>query len=206
MASLLDPYIPLPDVRERHEITIQAPPGFVLDVARDFDMQSIAMVRAIIRLRALVLGAPASPPRRPAGLVSETLAMGWGRLADVPDRCFIAGATCRPWQANVVFTPLPPGQFATFPAPGQVKIAWTLEVEALGSRRTRFATETRAVATDEVARAKFRRYWRTFRAGIVVIRWLILPALRREAERRWRQEEWAGAGLDGFPAPKGGGR
>jgi hypothetical protein len=196
MASLLDRYIPLPDVRERHEITIHAPPGLVLDVARDFDMQSIALVRAIIRLRAWVLRAPAAPARRPAGLVAETLAMGWGRLAEVPDRCFVAGAACRPWQANVVFTPIPSDRFATFSAPGRVKIAWTLEAEPLGLLRTRFASETRAVATDEVARAKFRRYWRTFRIGVVAIRWLILPALRREAERRWRQAERARAGLD----------
>ncbi len=38
--------------------------------------------------------------------------------------------------------------------------------------------------TDDAARKKFRRYWRVFGMGIVLIRWLLLPALRREAERR----------------------
>jgi len=41
-------------------------------------------------------------------------------------------------------------------------------------------------ATDDAARKKFRRYWRTFGAGIVLIRWLLLPALCREAELHWR--------------------
>ena len=67
----------------------------------------------------------------------------------------------------------------------RVKIAWTLEAEPLGAELTRFTTETRAVATDESARNKCRRYWRLFGIGIVGIRWLLLPAIRREAERRW---------------------
>ena len=53
---------------------------------------------------------------------------------------------------------------------------------------TRFAQETRAVATDEQARRMFRRYWRWARFGIVAIRRLILPAVRRAAERRWALE------------------
>lgn len=184
--AVLDRYIPRPDVRERHEITVHAPPHLVLEVARGFDMQSIPLVRAIIWLRARLLGARRTPAREARGLLAEMLALGWGRLEDVPDRRFVAGAACRPWHADVEFAPIPADQFATSSAPDRVKIAWTLEAEPLDSGRTRFATETRAVATDEVARAKFRRYWRTFGIGIVVIRWLILPALRREAERRWR--------------------
>jgi hypothetical protein len=42
------------------------------------------------------------------------------------------------------------------------------------------------VATDAEARRKFRNYWRKFGRGIVLIRWLVLPAIRREAERRYR--------------------
>ncbi len=68
----------------------------------------------------------------------------------------------------------------------QVKIAWTLEAEALGPALTRFATETRVVATDAQARTKFRRYWRRFGIGIVMIRQLLLPAIRRQAEQQWR--------------------
>jgi len=183
---VLDRYILQPDVRARHEITIHAPPGLVLDVARELDMQSIPLIRAIIWLRARLLGARGTPARRATGLVAEALALGWGRLEHVPDRWFVAGAVCRPWHANVEFTAIPPDRFATYAEPDRVKIAWTLEAVPLDEGRTRFATETRAVATDDAARAKFRRYWRTFGIGIVVIRWLILPALRREAERRWR--------------------
>jgi hypothetical protein len=42
------------------------------------------------------------------------------------------------------------------------------------------------LATDDATRKKFRRYWRFFGIGIVMIRWLLLPALRRAAEQRAR--------------------
>jgi hypothetical protein len=86
----------------------------------------------------------------------------------------------------VTFHAIPPARFASYDEPEQVKIAWTLEADPIGPALTRFSSETRAVATDAVARARFRRYWRWARFGIVAIRLLLLPAVRREAERRWR--------------------
>ena len=74
-----------------------------------------------------------------------------------------------------------------FAEPGLVKIAWTLEADPIDDTHTRLASETRAVATDDQARRRFKRYWRLAGFGIVLIRWLALPAVRREAERRrWR--------------------
>lgn len=185
-AGVLDRFVPRPDVGGRHEITIHAPAEVVLDAARNFDMQSIPMVRAIFCLRAKVLGARMPATRPATGLVSEMLALGRGCLAEEPGHFFVAGAACQPWQADVVFSPIAPAQIATYAEPDQVKIAWTLEVEALGPALTRFATETRVVATDDQARKKFRRYWRIFGIGIVMIRRLLLPALRRQGERQWQ--------------------
>jgi hypothetical protein len=110
------------------------------------------------------------------------LRMGWTRLAEEPNRFFVAGAACQPSQADVTFSPITPEPFAAFAEGDQVKIAWSLESEALGPALTRFATETRAVATDRAGRTKFRRYWLTFG----MIRRLLLAALRRRAERRWQ--------------------
>ncbi|HSG32954.1 MAG TPA: hypothetical protein VLA37_00350 [Sphingomonadaceae bacterium] len=185
-AAVLDRFVPRPDAGGRHEITIHAPAEVVLDVARNFDMQSIPMIRAIFWLRAKVLGARMPAARPATGLVSEMLGLGWGCLTEEAGHFFVAGAACQPWQADVVFSPIAPEQFATYAEPDQVKIAWTLEAEALGPALTRFATETRVVATDDQARKKFRRYWRIFGIGIVMIRRLLLPALRREAERQWQ--------------------
>lgn len=182
--SPLDRLIPQPDVRERFETTVEAPAAVVLAAAAGLDLQSLPLVRAIFRLRELLMGAsPAARARQ--GLLADMQSLGWGVLHEEADRCVVCGATCRPWLADVTFTPIPPAQFASFAQPGQVKIAWTLEAVPLGPTTTRFAQETRAVATDAQARLRFRRYWRWARFGIVAIRLLLLPAVRRDAQRRW---------------------
>lgn len=185
MPAFLDRYIPRSDARSRYAVTVHAPPELVLEVARDFDMNSIPLVRAIFGLRAKLLGARYEARR--AGLVDWMTELGWGRLEEAPGRCFAAGAACQPWLPDVVFKPVAPEDFEDYAEPDHVKIAWTLEVEPIGPAETRFATETRVAATDEQSRTKFRGYWRKFRFGIVLIRRLLLPAVRREAERRWRQ-------------------
>jgi hypothetical protein len=185
MPASLDDFIAVPFVRERHEITVAAPADIVFETAYNFDLLSIPLVRTIFWLRAKFLRAT-PPPRRWKGWVAETQGMGWRSLIEVPDRLYVAGAVCQPWVGNVVFTPVPPERFAEYAEPEMVKIIWTIEAEPLGPERTRLATETRAKPTDLESRRKFRRYWRMAGAGIVLIRWLTLPAIRREAERRWR--------------------
>ena len=181
MPSPLDPFLPAPDIRERFTLEVDAPAAVVMEVARGFDMQSVPLVRLIFALRDRIMGT--THLRRPErGLVAETAALGWGVLAEVPDRRYVAGARCRPWEADVVFTPIPPAAFAAWNEPGWVKIAWTLETVPLAPERTLLVSETRAAATDEGARRRFRRYWRWARFGIVAIRWLLLPAIRRAAE------------------------
>lgn len=186
--SLLDRFLASPDVRERFEVTVQAPADLVMQEAARFDMQSISVVKAIIWLRGRLMGAKVATPRKPQGILEETRALGWGLLAEQPARYIVCGAICQPWQADVRFSAVAPDEFATYAEPDQVKIAWTLEAEALGPALTRFAQETRAVATDEQARIRFRRYWRWARFGIIAIRLLMLPAVRRAAERRWSVE------------------
>lgn len=191
MTGTIATFIPVADRAHRHEIDVRAPAELVLDVAQHFDLQSVRLVHAVFWLRAKLLRAQALPPRHMAGLVDEMTGLGWGLLAREPGRLLIMGSVTQPWVADVRFRTLPPDRFAAFSEPAQVKIAWTLEATPLGPARTRFGTETRAVATDDEARRRFRRYWRLFGAGIVLIRWLVLPAVRREAERRFRATELA---------------
>lgn len=182
--ALLDPFVPSPDVRHRHAITIHAPARLVMEVARNFKIESVWLVRTLFHIRAGLLGA-AAPPESQSGLVDQMRSIGWGCLAEDRDHYYVAGAICRPWNAKPGFTPIAADQFATFSEPDGVKIAWTLEVTGLLPAFTRFATETRAVATDAQARFKFRRYWRKFGPGIVLIRLVLLPAVRRRAEKVW---------------------
>ncbi len=188
--SPLDAFLPSPDVREHHRITVRAPASFVYEACRVFDMQSVFLVRATFRLRALLLGAADAQGWKSDGLFTDVRRMGWGILVDEPPHLFVAGANCQPWRADVRFTPRS-GDIRTFAAPEQVKIAWSLEVEASGPEECRLHTETRAQATDAAAHRRFMRYWRWARFGIIGIRLLLLPAIRREAEARYRRDQVA---------------
>jgi hypothetical protein len=189
--ALLDRFIARPEIGERFETTIRAPAALVMQVAADFDMQSVAAVRWIFRLRDRMLGTH-SGARSPQGILDETRRLGWGTLDEQAGRFVVCGARCQPWLADVQFTAVPPEAFAAYAEPDQVKIAWTLEAWPIAPGVTRFAQETRAVATDSASRGKFMRYWRWARFGIIAIRLFMLPAVRREAERRWAVERARG--------------
>jgi hypothetical protein len=184
--DLLDRFMPAYEVVERHHIRVAAPAAITLAAAREQDLLQLPLVRRIFKAREMVLGATPNNHPQPRGLVAATLALGWGILADVPDRELIIGAVTRPWEPNVTFRALPSDGFAAFCEPGLVKIAWTLRVDPVDAETSIFRTETRAMATDAAARARFRRYWAFASPGIALIRRLSLGPLAREAERRAR--------------------
>lgn len=66
----------------------------------------------------------------------------------------MVGAVTQPWKADVVFRARPPDECVTYEEPGYVKIAWTLRADPLGDAQSAFRTETRAVSTDPLARAR----------------------------------------------------
>jgi len=187
MGESIHRFLPACDVRERHEIRVSAPADLVFATAEHFELQSLALVRTIFWLRSRLMGARYEGFHK--GLLEEMQGLGWTKLAYTPGRTLVMGAASQPWIADVEFRSIPAAEFAAFHEPDMVKIAWTFEAEPLGDTVTRLATETRAQATDEEAREKFRPYWRKFRPGIVLIRRLALRGVKREAERRYRRSQ-----------------
>ena len=183
---LLDRFLPIYDVAERHHIRINAPAEGTFAAASEVDLLTSPIVRAIFRAREVLLGSEPDTVARPRGLLASTKSIGWGVLAEVPNRAVVMGAVTRPWEANVVFRALPPEEFAVFDEPGYVKIAWTLRADPVTPLTSVFRTETRAVATDRTARSRFRKYWALLSPGIIVIRWMMLGPVKAEAERRAR--------------------
>jgi hypothetical protein len=182
--DLFDRFIPVYEVVERHHVGVAAPAAITLSAAREQDLLQIPLVRAIFRAREIVLRATPDDRSKGNGLLDTVQALGWGILAEVPDRELVVGAVTNPWEPNVTFRVLPPNEFAEFSEPGFVKIAWTLRADPVDDHTSIFRTETRAIATDTTARARFRRYWAFASPGIASIRWLSLRPLKREAERR----------------------
>jgi hypothetical protein len=181
--DLLDRFMPKCDVVERHQIQVAAPADVTFAALMDVDLEDSAVVRTIFKAREIVLGADQGRIAT-HGLVATTKALGWRVLAEQPGRDLVMGAVTQPWKANVEFRGLPPGEFAVFDRPGFVKIIWTLRADPVDATHSIARTETRAVATDRIARRKFRWYWARFSAGIVLIRGLTLRLVKSEAEKR----------------------
>jgi hypothetical protein len=184
---LLDAFMPVYDIVERHHVRVGAPADITFAAACEADLMKAPIVRAIFRARERLLGSTPDAAARPTGIVALTTSIGWRVLAEEPSREVVVGAVTQPWKANVVFRPLPPAEFVSFSEPDYVKIAWTLRVAPLSGAESEFITETRAIATDASARSKFRRYWSFLSPGIIVIRWMSLSAVKSDAESRARR-------------------
>ena len=182
--ALLDRFMPAYDVVERHRIRVDAPADVTFDAATRMDLQQSPIVRAIFKARESIMRSRRHSEPAPGSFITQMQSIGWGVLAEVPDREIVMGAVTQPWMADVVFRPLPPAEFAAFHEPDYVKIVWTLRADPRGPGRSVFRTETRAVATSPDARARFRRYWAFVSPGVILIRRLSLGPLKTDAERR----------------------
>jgi hypothetical protein len=180
---LIDAFLPDPEVRERHHTVVAAPADLTWAAAQDLDFRASAVVRALFRGRELLMHAGRNTREEAGTFLQQVQALGWRRLAEEPGRELVFGAVTRPWEANVVFRGLEPGEFRTFAEPDYAKIVWSLAVEPAGERSV-FSTETRVATTDAAARRKFRRYWALMSPGILMIRREGLRLVRRDAERR----------------------
>jgi hypothetical protein len=183
--SLIERFLPTYEVAERHEVDVAAPAELTMAAARDMDLYRSPVVHAVFAIRTLPSRLRGAPPRMPASLLQETLALGWRILAEVPGREIVVGAVTQPWRAEVEFRGIDPDAFAGFAEPGYAKIVWTLEAIPLGPAASRFRTETRVSTTDPHSRALFRKYWAALSPGILIIRRQSLKLVKADAERRF---------------------
>jgi len=171
------------EVTERHTIRVTAPAEIAFEAAMSLNLEHSRIIRALFHTREFMLGGQRSEAV-PKPLLSWAEALGWGVLAQIPGRDVVLGAVTRPWEANVVFRPIPSDQFAAFQEPEYVKIIWTVRSDASSATESIVRTETRVTSTDLCARAKFRRYWVFLSPGIRLIRRVALAKIKKEAERR----------------------
>lgn len=188
----LDRFMPLYEVAECHSIRVAAPGEVTFAAEVDCRLDKSALIRAIFKGRELMLGSePGGQPASP-GFLAQMKSLGWGQLAEIPGREVVMGGATKPWEANPVFRALPPEVFRQFSEPGYAKIIWTLRADPTGPDRSIARTETRVVTTDPASRARFRRYWALLSPGIILIRWAMLRQVKREAERRFREQSEVG--------------
>jgi hypothetical protein len=184
--SLLDRFIPEPEVVEHHQIAIDAPADVVLATAKELELLKSPVIRAIFRARELALGGEPDTRPHPTTLMEQMQSIGWVVLSERPGREIVFGSVTQPWQAEPVFRSVPADAFKDFAEPGYVKIAWTLRADPVDDQHSIFHTETRVCTTDEYARDRFRTYWSFVAPGVELIRLAMLRPLKRTAEGRVR--------------------
>jgi hypothetical protein len=183
LEPLLDRYVPDWEVVEHHEIVVDTPAQLTYAAARRLDFESEPVVRAIFRLRQLVMRSTETVDTGSRELVARMIRLGWAILVELPGRAVVMGAVTQPWRRSPVFQPLSASEFTAFNQIGFAKIAWSIRVEPDGPHRSVASTETRVTITDPVSRARFRWYWAFLSPGILLIRRAVLRRLKREAER-----------------------
>ena len=184
--SSLDPFFPEYQVFERYEVVAHAPAETAFSAAAALKLEDSSLVRAIFSTREMFLGSRPDDNALRLGLIEKAKQWGWGVLKVMPGQEMLFGAVTQPWVARPVFKSLSPEEFIGFMTPGYVKIAWTLRVDPLDQATSILSTETRAFATDQQARKKFRRYWSMVMPGTVLIRRLALCQAKKQAEAMTR--------------------
>ncbi|MEI9811525.1 MAG: hypothetical protein WDO18_02100 [Acidobacteriota bacterium] len=180
--ALFDSLLPLYDVQEQHQIRIAAPVHVTWATAQAMNLDQLAIVRLLVRIRSLAMGKLPQPPDPAGGLIDASKKIGWGWLAEEPEHEVLMGAVTQPWHGKVIFRPLSPEAFVAFRDPNFVKIAWNLRVDADGAGSI-LRTETRVQPTDDEARGRFRRYWSFIFPGVVLIRFALLREIKNRSER-----------------------
>jgi len=184
VGSVLDQFLAVYDLEERHQTRVAAPPDVTFVAASDVDIRRVPMIRALFKGRELLLGGKGDEGERPRTLLTWMQSLGWTVLVHVPGRQVVLGTVMRPWEPDPSPRVVAPEEFAAFLEPGYVKIVSTWAALPAGSDGSQFTIATRVATTDATARRLFRRYWSLFSPGSLLIRYVGLRLVRDEAERQ----------------------
>jgi hypothetical protein len=194
---LIDHFLPRYDVTEIQELSVDAPPEVTYPAIRETDLRdpligTLFAVRELpARLARRMRGEVRGPP--PATFTFNDLTkpeMGFMLLAEEPGVELVVASVGRFWRRDYGWHSVAPDRFVDFDEPGYAKLAISFRVQRTGADRSLLRYEARTATTDDVARTRFRRYWRVIRPGVAIVMRRTLKRIRAEAERR-------GAGLVG---------
>lgn len=175
--SSLDRLIPTPRHVEVDATEVAAAPDRVWDAIRHGDLGKSPLVRALFQLRTR----EAAPVLRLDDLRSTEREPGFQILCHDPPRSVAVGAIGQVWKLDIPFVHVASAdEFRRFDRPGEVKVAWAIDVEPLPSGGSRIWVEVRVDATDDESWTRFRRYFRVIGPASRFIRRSILASLRRE--------------------------
>jgi hypothetical protein len=189
----LDSWLPRYEFSEYHSRRIRASAESVHRALHEIDVARIPLVRVLVTLRALpgLLFAPRATLAKLRSRAGGEPRMGlmapggFVLLADEP-REIVLGLTGRFWRASGEVLPSDAATFRDAPPTGAARVALNFLLAPQADGATLLSTETRIHVPDAAARRKFVWYWRAIRLGSGAIRWAMLRAVARGAERSTR--------------------
>jgi hypothetical protein len=147
---LIDRFLPVYDVVERHEIMIHATAERVYAEVRNLDLTRSKLSRLLFRLRGL--------PPASHNTLDDVLKMGFILLAEEYDREIVLGVVGRFWKLSGGLRRLGPDEYLSFDQPGYAKGAWNFHLSP-AEGGVLLTTETRVRCPDARSRLRFRFYW-----------------------------------------------
>ncbi len=196
----VDEFLPVFDFSDTIETAVAADPATTWPALMEADLIKVGQARPLVGL----LGAvrvlpqlvwqrlhgehPPAPPERLTLRDTTKLPMsegGWVLLGEQPGEEIALGLVGKFWRPVIEYAEVDSAAFKDFAQPGFAKTVYALGTRPLEGDRTLLWATMRTAATDEHARAWFRRYW-IFGVGYgahVLVHGL-LDFVREEAEHR----------------------
>ena len=171
---LIDEYLPIYDVRERHRIAVHAPVERVYAAVRALDISEARLTRTLFRLRGL--------PCPPRFTLDDFLKMRFILLGECPDEELLLGLVGKFWTPAGELRLLTRGEFKNFNERGYAKAAWNFSLTRTSDDVASLETETRVFCTDSASRMRFRLYWTVVGAFSGIVRREMLRIIKRNAE------------------------
>lgn len=173
--------LPGAEFTEHHDVVVEATPERVWTALRATRWSDLRVTLPLMAIRGL-------GPRVPEGETGLLIGPGGPTpVVHLQEGCRATGVSvAQPWRARPERGPRMTSLAAVkaFAEPGWLKMGMEFELHPLPGGRTRLSTVTLCEPTDEVARARFARYWRAIRPFSGLIRMDMLRAVRRRAVTR----------------------
>ena len=182
---LIDDFLPVYDVFERHGTAISAPPDKVYATVRTLDLAELPLVHWLMLLRGLPgrLFSRRNTQERPDLTLDGLIESGFILLGERPGHEILLGIVGRFWRPAGDPLRMPSERFREFEEPGYAKAVWSYSLTSESADLTRLTTETRVRCFDRGSRLRFRLYWTLVRPFSGLIRKEILRAVKKKAER-----------------------
>ncbi len=193
-ATLLDSVLPVheAEVAQFHAVEVHATPEATMVAVKTVRPGEVPWLPLLYALRALPARLLTRPwhwsrtsARRHASFLQMSLESGFVELAE-SERELVIASIAQFWKLTGSHTVrvASADEFRRFAINGYARTAMSFRVEPLEAGRVRLTTETRVAFTDAVARHKFRPYWMVIGPWAGLIRWEMLRAIKRRAERQ----------------------